>query len=733
MLDAGKFFWKRGFMMKRSIRLSVILFLVLLFQCRGFCADLPTVMTLRGRLAAEVQKMVDAGHLAPGICYFEQHYFVHSSPSRSGHWEWDDYWHNPADLVYTLSIAIPHLPAEMQGAAKTYLENEFNSFPPYTYVHTGPSGLHRSINGVPPDYETGWPGKYAQRSSSATSNSGYPGYSFNPFNVYACWKFAQLFPGRTNEILSNVQGKLHALPTDMAFLETHPHTVNQYIAGYYGYLGLLALAGQAPDATVQGWLDSALGVRVQILDYDPRNLDGYEAGGFCWLVPELGAYLHDHAGTRILQILEYENWARPYWFISRAQECTRYSPDRIFMEGYHAQIYDYFSLFQVRALALGLNQQELKKYLDVSAVHRGDLYYIQNLVYTINPSADNQGPLVNAGEDQTIELPQNTVNLDGHVIDDGKPSPPAAVNVIWTQQSGPQTVVFADPCAPDTIATLPAAGTYTLRLTASDGLLSGFDEIDILVKPEMQFFAVDVNNPSFELPGVVNPNTGEYSYKNEWENVPGWSSDGTIDAGISKPTIAESGFAPTDGEWGAFAGGSDSFYQLLDQIITAGETYALYFDALNVTMWQGPANVTARFYYDRGAGREVIAEIIVTFIGQDNWHYDRTLEFTAQAGADYTGYNLGIEFANTAVDSSPGDGTIQTWNYIDDLKVERGVLFAAPAGDLNNDGTVNYKDLNQLEQSWLWSGQPGAIPEDIIEDGIVDLKDFAAIVNHWLD
>ena len=85
-----------------------------------------------------------------------------------------------------------------------YLEDEFDLYPPYTYVHTGPSGVHRSYAGLCAELESGWTGKFSQRSSPATDCASFSGFSFNPFNFYACWKFAELFPSRVNEILNAV-------------------------------------------------------------------------------------------------------------------------------------------------------------------------------------------------------------------------------------------------------------------------------------------------------------------------------------------------------------------------------------------------------------------------------------------------------------------------------------------------------------------------------------------------
>jgi subtilisin family serine protease len=94
----------------------------------------------------------------------------------------------------------------------------------------------------------------------------------------------------------------------------------------------------------------------------------------------------------------------------------------------------------------------------------------------------NTAPVVNAGTDQTITLPSNA-SLDGTVTDDGLPNPPGMVTTTWSKVSGPGTVTFGNPNAVDTTASFSAAGSYVLRLTASDSLLSSSDEVSITVNP----------------------------------------------------------------------------------------------------------------------------------------------------------------------------------------------------------------------------------------------------------
>ncbi|HEY7500412.1 MAG TPA: PA14 domain-containing protein [Vicinamibacterales bacterium] len=92
----------------------------------------------------------------------------------------------------------------------------------------------------------------------------------------------------------------------------------------------------------------------------------------------------------------------------------------------------------------------------------------------------NRAPLVNAGADRTIAMPATTA-LAGSASDDGLPSPPSQLTTTWSRVSGPGTVTFSNASALNTNATFSAAGTYVLRLTASDSAVTSADDVTIVV------------------------------------------------------------------------------------------------------------------------------------------------------------------------------------------------------------------------------------------------------------
>jgi len=98
-------------------------------------------------------------------------------------------------------------------------------------------------------------------------------------------------------------------------------------------------------------------------------------------------------------------------------------------------------------------------------------------------SVANHAPVVNAGPDQTVKLP-NSATMQGSVTDDGLPNPPGTVTRTWSQVSGPGTATFTDPSSPTTSVSFDTAGTYVLRLTGDDSALQSSDDVTVTVLPE---------------------------------------------------------------------------------------------------------------------------------------------------------------------------------------------------------------------------------------------------------
>jgi RHS repeat-associated protein len=88
-----------------------------------------------------------------------------------------------------------------------------------------------------------------------------------------------------------------------------------------------------------------------------------------------------------------------------------------------------------------------------------------------------QPPIVSAGLDQAIFLPNTQVTLNGTAIDPaGNP-----LSISWSVVSGAGPVFFANPLAAATTATFSGPGIYVLRLTASNAQLTASSDVNISV------------------------------------------------------------------------------------------------------------------------------------------------------------------------------------------------------------------------------------------------------------
>lgn len=96
---------------------------------------------------------------------------------------------------------------------------------------------------------------------------------------------------------------------------------------------------------------------------------------------------------------------------------------------------------------------------------------------------EHTAPVVDAGPDQLFLQFDSVANLSGFV--DFKMAfdiPPYICGdelVLWTKVSGPGTVTFSDPAFLGTDVEFSVAGTYILRLTATNGLVSVSDDVQI--------------------------------------------------------------------------------------------------------------------------------------------------------------------------------------------------------------------------------------------------------------
>jgi fibronectin type 3 domain-containing protein len=115
--------------------------------------------------------------------------------------------------------------------------------------------------------------------------------------------------------------------------------------------------------------------------------------------------------------------------------------------------------------------------VSTSGVESGYSNEVQAVVAVVPALVTNKAPTVNAGADQTITLPA-TATLTATASDDGLPN--GALTYQWGIVSG-SGVSLSATNTPSIKATFTAAGTYTFRVTVSDGQLSASDDVIVVV------------------------------------------------------------------------------------------------------------------------------------------------------------------------------------------------------------------------------------------------------------
>lgn len=334
---------------------------------------------LRALLAAEVRKWLDAGHLHIG--YFNASQFAHTPRPYQG---MNDYFANPAENLWVLLRALPHVPDDLREPLRQFIQAEYRAYPLTSVANIGwRDGASRDWFLYPPEVEQD------MRNYGPSPGRGGP----PPINLYVLALYAREFGGAA-ELFDAVRGRLGQAPDEQTARQ-YPYELNAYIAGGIGYLELEKLAGRPESADVRAALDRAMALRAETFskdtpfpfrgEYNKAQPNSHAnrvnlSRNFIWMTPQLGQYLHDHAQDKVAAAVEEYNRVGPYWFVSRYEGCLQ--------EATIQNLHDYFAVFAAKAWILRQPRGELVKYLDVPGFARGDCFYIHNLVSALEAPAD---------------------------------------------------------------------------------------------------------------------------------------------------------------------------------------------------------------------------------------------------------------------------------------------------------------------------------------------------------
>lgn len=377
-------------------------------------------------LESEIQKILAVGHLRPGFYnfgyanrYLGTNYYPNTTTAPkelviAGD-RLADYFHTPGETLYTLSSALPYINPTLQTQLKDYLRTEQENYPVQTYAHIGwQEGARREAYPDTPEITSNISMSnnpelptvkrtslfYLSCCATWVNIGDFPADAF-----YGAWKYAQsvLTAPEAKNLFDSMKGRLQtASSNDLAddhYFKFWPYLLNQYIAGYRGYLELEKLAGYTSSIDQSDKYTEyqrLLNLRIfqfskdSPYDFNKVSVAEYSdnivlniARNFMFLTPELADVLRANKLDVVRQSLGEYTALAPFWFVPKYE--------RTYEEGVGHHLYDRWALFQAKARILKEPFSTLVKYIDAPAFEQGDLFYIQNLVAALE-AASNTHP-----------------------------------------------------------------------------------------------------------------------------------------------------------------------------------------------------------------------------------------------------------------------------------------------------------------------------------------------------
>ncbi|MBS1598792.1 MAG: tandem-95 repeat protein [Bacteroidetes bacterium] len=163
---------------------------------------------------------------------------------------------------------------------------------------------------------------------------------------------------------------------------------------------------------------------------------------------------------------------------------------------------------------------------------------------TVVPSGSTP-PVANAGADQTITLPTNSVNLNGG----GSQAPPSGSisSYAWTQNSGPTTATIGTPGSVTTTVSNLTQGVYVFKLVITDNLsatASDIVTITVLAAPNQSPIAnagasktITLPTNSVGLSGAASSDPDGTIASYSWAQISGPSTSVITNGNTATPTV----------------------------------------------------------------------------------------------------------------------------------------------------------------------------------------------------
>lgn len=321
----------------------------------------PQADALKAKLAVEVTKIVKAGRLAPfRTLYGEGGLRYH--------------WREPWQMVYTLSLALPYLDADLQTKVKAYLKDEMTTRPPWDVKLLGPEGTLRQADDLPKAvFQADCKGGEVRNAFFAYALWVYADRTGDVQTIKNNWKaiqtsYAAKIGSKPNlETVSSAVGlaRLAKLVGDDAAAQSATRQATDAIAACQNFSAVQASATKLYTGK-EKWIRETQSVLYAFFDLTP------EAARVLTATPELKAEAAKYAA------IGWRDW--PFWWMAQAPV----GDSGYYGEGCCAGPEQQTMLFGYEAWVANTPADKLAYYSDVPDALVGDCGWIQNTVTALD-------------------------------------------------------------------------------------------------------------------------------------------------------------------------------------------------------------------------------------------------------------------------------------------------------------------------------------------------------------
>jgi hypothetical protein len=318
------------------------------------------------RLQEEVQRILDAGRLAPLRVYHGdiatvEEYWLYTEPGR---------------IIATLAWAYPYLTAAQQAAVRAYVAAELDS-PTHAPWAAAPlafnAGARRELH--PLERATYRPYDFGRSRPTVHTIYGVWLYAFRTGDwqtVQAKWSnIKAMYSSRSSQ--GDIYGTMSAHVAMARLAEKFGDAATRSVA-------LTNLQAQLDAGVTFSTIEARVSSKYWPEMYDARRAQGvYQGWMFLNLSPEIARYLGDHVRAAALSRHASGKAAFPLWWLRQASYFSRWTGDE--SVGLPPEIIG--MMFPVERWVVNASAATLRDYVRSAPLAVGDCYWLEALVQAI--------------------------------------------------------------------------------------------------------------------------------------------------------------------------------------------------------------------------------------------------------------------------------------------------------------------------------------------------------------